>query len=181
MRFLKIFEKSNSTTRTVDHGLKTDTPEDYSIRLPSSLEFLNASFIIGHENRINSITFKGITRLKIIDFTYSSLDDCNYTVNGLQNVTERIISHFKCGLWNHSLLQYAINSEQLLMQSSSLSIGIKDDHQGTFLFGLKRLQYIDFSRNAFEDRFRISTFKSQSDSLQSLIFEGNLFKVFPLI
>ncbi|CAG2252673.1 unnamed protein product [Mytilus edulis] len=66
------------------------------------------------------------------------------------------------------------------MQSSSLSIGLKDDHHGKFLHGLKRLQYIDFSRNAFEDQFRSSTFKSQTDSLQSLILEGNLFTTIPL-
>ncbi|CAG2252691.1 unnamed protein product [Mytilus edulis] len=66
------------------------------------------------------------------------------------------------------------------MQSSSLSIGLKDDHHSKFIYGLKRLQYIDFSRNSFEDRFRISTFKSQLDSVQSLILEGNLFTSVPL-
>ncbi|XP_063410644.1 toll-like receptor 4 [Mytilus trossulus] len=66
------------------------------------------------------------------------------------------------------------------MQSSSLSIGLKDDHHSKFIHGLKRLQYIDFSRNAFEDQFRISTFKSQLDSVQSLILEGNLFTSIPL-
>ncbi|VDH99077.1 Hypothetical predicted protein [Mytilus galloprovincialis] len=39
---------------------------------------------------------------------------------------------------------------------------------------------IDFSRNAFTDRFRISTFKSQLNSLQTLIYEGNLFTSIPL-
>ncbi|CAC5367599.1 unnamed protein product [Mytilus coruscus] len=66
------------------------------------------------------------------------------------------------------------------MQSSSLSIGLKDDHHSIFLHGLKLVQYIDFSRNAFEDLFKISTFESQLDSLQSLILEGNLFTSIPL-
>ncbi|CAG2252675.1 unnamed protein product [Mytilus edulis] len=66
------------------------------------------------------------------------------------------------------------------MQSSSLSVGLKEDHQGKFLDGLKRLQYIDFSRNAFEDQFRTSTFKSQLDILQCLILEGNFFTSIPL-
>ncbi|VDI30386.1 Hypothetical predicted protein [Mytilus galloprovincialis] len=169
-------QKSDSSRRTRDHGLKTDKQKDYSIRLPSSLEFLNASFIIGHDfGMINSITFKGITRLKIIDFTYTSLADCNYTFNGLQNVVILNVSHFKCGLLNPNLLKSAVNLEQLIMQSSSLSVGLKEDHQGKFLDGLKHLQYIDFSRNAFEDQFRTSTFKSQLDSLQCLILEGNFF------
>ncbi|CAG2252687.1 unnamed protein product [Mytilus edulis] len=153
-------QKSDSSRRTRDHSLKIDTPKDYSIRLPSSLEFLNASFIIGHDfGMINSITFKGITRLKIIDFTYTSLADCNYTFNGLQNVVILNVSHFKCGLLKPNLLKSAVNLEQLIMQSSSLSVGLKEDHQGKFLDGLKHLQYIDFSRNAFEDQFRTSTFK----------------------
>ncbi|CAG2250855.1 unnamed protein product [Mytilus edulis] len=174
-------QKSDSSRRTRDHGLKTDKQKDYSIRLPSSLEFLNASFIIGHDfGMINSITFKGITRLKIIDFTYTSLADCNYTFNGLQNVVILNVSHFKCGLLKPNLLQSAVNLEQLKMQSSSLSVGLKEDHQGKFLDGLKHLQYIDFSRNAFEDQFRTSTFKSQLDSLQCLILEGNFFTSIPL-
>ncbi|VDI32387.1 Hypothetical predicted protein [Mytilus galloprovincialis] len=174
-------QKSDSSRRTRDHGLKTDKQKDYSIRLPSSLEFLNASFIIGHDfGMINSITFKGITRLKIIDFTYTSLADCNYTFNGLQNVVILNVSHFKCGLLNPNLLKSAVNLEQLIMQSSSLSVGLKEDHQGKFLDGLKHLQYIDFSRNAFEDQFRTSTFKSQLDSLQCLILEGNFFTSIPL-
>ncbi|XP_071147302.1 toll-like receptor 4 [Mytilus edulis] len=164
----------------LDHRAIFNTRSDWSIRLPSTLEFLNASFIIGRNNVINSITIKGITRLKIIDFTYSSLDDCNYTVNGIQNVLILNISHFKCSLLNPNLLQSAVNLEQLIMESSSLSIGLKFDNHSKFLHGLKRLQYIDFSRNAFEDRFRISTFKSQLDSVQSLIFEGNLFTSVPL-
>ncbi|VDI64195.1 Hypothetical predicted protein [Mytilus galloprovincialis] len=129
---------------------------------------------------INSITFKGITRLKIIDFTYTSLADCNYTFNGLQNVVILNVSHFKCGLLNPNLLKSAVNLEQLIMQSSSLSVGLKEDHQGKFLDGLKHLQYIDFSRNAFEDQFRTSTFKSQLDSLQCLILEGIFFTSIPL-
>ncbi|XP_052083069.1 toll-like receptor 4 [Mytilus californianus] len=178
--FENIREQKSISRRPLDYRLTTDTRSDWSVRLPSSLEFLNASFIIGRNNLINSITFKGITRLKIIDFTYSSLDDCNYTVNGLQNVEILNISHFKCGLLNHNLLQSVVNLEQLIMQSSLLSIGLKDDHHSIFLHGLKRLQYIDFSKNAFEDRFRIATFKSQRDSLQSLILEGNLFTSIPL-
>ncbi|VDI58205.1 Hypothetical predicted protein [Mytilus galloprovincialis] len=175
-----IREQNTNGTRTLDHRAIFNTRSDWSIRLPSSLEFLNASFIIGRNNVINSITIKGITRLKIIDFTYSSLDDCNYTVNGLQNVLILNVSHFKCGVLNPYLLQSAVNLEQLIMQSSSLSIGLKDDHHSKFLHGLKRLQYIDFSRNAFEDQFRTSTFKSQLDSVQSLILEGNLFTSVPL-
>ncbi|VDI74260.1 Hypothetical predicted protein [Mytilus galloprovincialis] len=66
------------------------------------------------------------------------------------------------------------------MQSSSLSIGLKYDHHSQFLSRLKRLQYVDFSRNAFKDQFRSSTFKSQLDSMQSLILEGNLLTSIPL-
>ncbi|CAC5367595.1 unnamed protein product [Mytilus coruscus] len=178
--FYNIREQKSNSRRPLDHRLIFDTRSNRSVRLPSSLEFLNASFIIGHDNHINSITVKGIKRLKIIDFTYSSLDDCNYTINGLQNVVILNISHFKCGLLNPNILQSAVNLEQLIMQSSSLSIGLINDHHSKFLHGLKRLQYIDFSRNAFEDRFRISTFKSQQDSLQSLILEGNFFTSIPL-
>ncbi|VDI64198.1 Hypothetical predicted protein [Mytilus galloprovincialis] len=129
---------------------------------------------------MNSLTLKGIKDLYIIDLAYSSLFDCNYTVNGLQNVKILNISHFKCVHLNHNLLQSAVNLEQLIMDSSLLSIGLKDDHHSKFLFGLKCLQYIDFSRNAFTNRFRISTFKSQLNSLQSLILEGNLFTSIPL-
>ncbi|CAG2184365.1 unnamed protein product [Mytilus edulis] len=175
-----IREQNTNGTRTLDHRVIFNTRPDWSIRLPSSLEFVNASFIIGRNNLINSITFKGITGLKIIDFTYTSFDDCNYTIKGLQNVLILNVSHFKCGILNPYLLQSAVNLEQLIMQSSSLSIGLKDDHHSKFLHGLKRLQYIDFSRNAFEDQFRISTFKSQLDSVQSLILEGNLFTSVPL-
>ncbi|XP_063409359.1 toll-like receptor 4 [Mytilus trossulus] len=174
-------QKSDSSRRTRYHGLKIDTPKDYAIRLPSSLEFFNASFLIAHGfGIINSITFKGIPHLKIIDLTYTSLADCNYTFNGLQNVVILNVSHFKCELLNHNLLQSAVNLEQLIMQSSSLSVGFKEDYQGKFLEGLKHLQYIDFSRNAFEDQFRTSTFKSQFDSLQCLILEGNFFTSIPL-
>ncbi|CAG2252692.1 unnamed protein product [Mytilus edulis] len=174
-----IREQNTNGTRTLDHRAIFGTRSDWSIKLPSSLEFLNASFIFGH-NLINSITFKGITGLKIVDFTYTSFNDCDYTVNGLQNVLILNVSHFKCDLLNPNLLQSAVNLEQLIMQSSSLSLGLKYDHHSKFLHGLKRLQYIDFSRNAFEDRFRISTFKSQLDSVQSLILEGNLFTSVPL-
>ncbi|CAG2252693.1 unnamed protein product [Mytilus edulis] len=96
------------------------------------------------------------------------------------NVVILNVSHFKCGLLNPNLLKSAVNLEQLIMQSSSLSVGLKEDHQGKFLDGLKHLQYIDFSRNAFEDQFRTSTFKSQLDSLQCLILEGNFFTSIPL-
>ncbi|VDI78667.1 Hypothetical predicted protein [Mytilus galloprovincialis] len=94
-----IREQNTNGTRTLDHRVIFNTRSDWSIRLPSSLEFLNASFIIGRNNLINSITFKGITGLKIIDFTYTSFDDCNYTINGLQNVLILNVSHFKCGVF----------------------------------------------------------------------------------
>ncbi|CAG2196220.1 unnamed protein product [Mytilus edulis] len=176
-----IREQNSNGTRILDHRAIFDTRSDLSIRLPSSLEFLNASFIIGRNDPINSITFKGIKRLEIFDLSYSSLaDDCNYTVRGLQNVLILNVSHFKCGLLNPYFLQSAVNLEQLIMQSSLLSIGLKYDHHSQFLSGLERLQYIDFSGNAFEDRFRISTFKGQLDSMQSLILEGNLFTSVPL-
>ncbi|XP_071147887.1 toll-like receptor 4 [Mytilus edulis] len=175
-----IREQNSNGTGILDHRAIFDTRSDWSIRLPSSLEFLNASFIIGRNDPINSITFKGIKRLEIVDLSYSSLADCNYTVRGLQNVLILNVSHFKCGLLNPYFLQSAVNLEQLIMQGSSLSIGLKYDHHSQFLSGLERLQYIDFSRNAFEDRFRILTFKSQLDSMQSLILEGNLFTSVPL-
>ena len=175
-----IREQNTNGTRTLDHRAIFDTRSNWSIRLPSSLEFLNASFIIGRNDPINSITFKGIKRLEIVDLSYSSLADCNYTVRGFQNVLILNVSHFKCGLLNPNLLKSAVNLEQLIMQSSSLIVGLKEDHQGKFLDGLKHLQYIDFSRNAFEDQFRTSTFKSQLDSLQCLILEGNLLSSVPL-
>ncbi|CAC5361299.1 unnamed protein product [Mytilus coruscus] len=101
--FENIRKQKSNSRRPLDHRLIFDTRSDWSIILPSSLKFLNASFIIGRNNLINSITFKGITRLKIIDVTYSSLDDCNYTINGLQNVVILNISHLKCGLLNPNL------------------------------------------------------------------------------
>ncbi|CAG2252695.1 unnamed protein product [Mytilus edulis] len=170
------------------YGIKLDNTD---LSETSTLVILNISCInvVGNpeyilyqrsRNPINCLTLKGIKDLQIIDLAYSSLFDCNYTINGLQNVDILNISHFKCGLLNHNLLQSAVNLEQLIMESSSLSIGLYDDHRSKFLSGLKRLQYIDFSKIAFKDRFRISTFKSQLDSLQSLILEGNLFTSIPL-
>ncbi|XP_071147325.1 toll-like receptor 3 [Mytilus edulis] len=153
---------------------------DIVLWFPSTLEVLNISCIKVVGNPMNSLILKGIKDLYIIDLAYSSLFDCNYTVNGLQNVKILNISHFKCVHLNHNLLESAVNLEQLIMDSSLLSIGLKDDHHSKFLFGLKYLQYIDFSRNAFTNRFRISTFKSQLNSLQSLILEGNLFTSIPL-
>ncbi|CAC5367593.1 unnamed protein product [Mytilus coruscus] len=155
-------------------------PPDNVLWFPSTLEILNISCIEVVGNSINSLTLKGIKDLQILDLAYTSLFDCNYTLIGLQYIKVLNISHFKCRLLNHQFLQSGINMEQLIMQSSSLSIGLIDDHQGKFLHRLKRLQYIDFSRNAFQDRFRISTFKSQLDSLHSLILEGNLFTSIPL-
>ncbi|CAG2196225.1 unnamed protein product [Mytilus edulis] len=151
-------------------------PPDIVLLFPSTLEILYQRS--GEPNQLPDIERN--QRLQILDLAYSSLFDCNYTINGLQNVVILNISHFKCGILNNNLLQSAVNLEQLIMQSSSLSIGLNDDHHSKFLHGLKRLQYIDFSRNAFEDRFRISTFKSQLDSVQSLILEGNLFTSVPL-
>ncbi|CAC5367600.1 IGFALS [Mytilus coruscus] len=68
--FENIREQKSNSRQPLDHRLLTNTRSDWSITLPSSLEFLNASFIIGRNNLANSITFKGITRLKIVDFTY---------------------------------------------------------------------------------------------------------------
>ncbi|CAC5367596.1 unnamed protein product [Mytilus coruscus] len=149
---------------TLDHldkslfPIHTCNTDDIVIRFPSSLEFITASFIHCHTSSINSITFKGIKTLKMFDLTYSSFYDCNYYFYGLQNVRVLNMSHFKCSVLNPVLLRSGLNLEQLIMQRSSLSIGLKDDPHGKFLHGLKRLQFIDFSRNAFEDRFRISTF-----------------------
>ncbi|CAG2252683.1 ALS [Mytilus edulis] len=62
-----IREQNTNGTRTLDHRAIFGTRSNWSIRLPSSLEFLNASFIIGRNDPINSITFKGIKRLEIVD------------------------------------------------------------------------------------------------------------------
>ncbi|CAG2219313.1 unnamed protein product [Mytilus edulis] len=92
-------------------------PPDIVLWFPSTLEILNISCINVEGNPINSFTLKGIKDLQIIDLAYSSLFDCNYTINGLQNVTILNISHFKCVHLNHNLLQSAVNLEQLIMDS----------------------------------------------------------------
>ncbi|XP_052083074.1 toll-like receptor 4 [Mytilus californianus] len=189
-QFNKNKVKIDGTGRTLDKTDLTDnkslyiipssSPQDIVLWFPLPFEFLNISCIDVIGNSINSLTLKGLKHLQLLDLAYTSLYDCNYTINGLQYVKVLNISHFKCSLLNHKLLQSGVNLEQLIMQSSSLSIGLKGDHQSMFLHGLKRLKHIDFARNAFKDRFRISTFKNQLDILQSLILEGNLFTSIPL-
>ena len=158
----------------------TSDQNDVLIRLPSSLEFLNASCISNPTKSPKNITVKGINRLQILDLTYSSFLDCNYTLNGFQNVNILNISHFKCNILNHNIIHSFVHLEQLTMQSSSLHIGLKNDHRSAFLQGLTHLEYIDLARNAFKYPFTFSTFKSQQDSLQSLILEGNLFTRLPV-
>ncbi|CAC5409376.1 unnamed protein product [Mytilus coruscus] len=66
------------------------------------------------------------------------------------------------------------------MHSSTLGTGLKNDHHGVFLKDLKRLQCIDFARNAFKWPFSKLTFQSQLHSLRFLSLEGNLFTSMPI-
>ncbi|CAG2239795.1 unnamed protein product [Mytilus edulis] len=111
---------------------------DFLISLPSSLEYFNGSFIevrAGHSP--NSITFTGITHMKMLDIASTTLEDCNNTIQGLEHVKVLNISHFKCHVLNNTFIGSCLNLQQLIMHSSSLGTGLENDHQGVFLKDLK--------------------------------------------
>ncbi|CAG2240954.1 unnamed protein product [Mytilus edulis] len=169
-----------------DHQAKLDNQSnyrksDFSLSLPSSLEFINASFIgdqSGHS--LNSITFTGIKHMKMFDLASTTLEDCNYTFKGLENVEVLNVSNFKCHVLNYRILRSCVNLQQLIMHSSSLGTGLENDHQGVFLKDLKSLQHIDFARNEFKSQFSKLAFQSQLQSLRFLILEGNMFTIMPI-
>ncbi|VDI76816.1 Hypothetical predicted protein [Mytilus galloprovincialis] len=169
-----------------DHQAKLDNQSnyrksDFSLSLPSSLEFINASFIgdqSGHS--LNSITFTGIKHMKMFDLASTTLEDCNYTFKGLENVEVLNVSNFKCQVLNYRILRSCVNLQQLIMHSSSLGTGLENDHQGVFLKDLKSLQLIDFARNEFKSQFSKLAFQSQLQSLRFLILEGNMFTIMPI-
>ncbi|CAC5409370.1 unnamed protein product [Mytilus coruscus] len=154
---------------------------DFLISLPSSLEYFNGSFIevrAGHSP--NSITFTGIKHMKMFDIASTTLEDCNYTIKGLENVEVLNISNFKCHVLNYTFLRSCANLQQLIMHSSSLGTGLENDHQGVFLKDLKSLQHINFARNEFKLPFSKLAFQSQLHSLRFLTLEGNMFTIMPV-
>ncbi|CAC5409377.1 unnamed protein product [Mytilus coruscus] len=164
-----------------DHQTKLDNRSNYRkadflLSLPDSLEFVNASFIGDHsEHSPNSLTFTGIKHMKMFDIASTTSEDCNYTIKGLENVEVLNISNFKCHVLNYTFLRSCMNLQQLIMHSSSLGIGLENDHHGVFLRDLKKLQHIDFARNEFKSPFSKLAFQSQLHSLQFLKLEGNMF------
>jgi hypothetical protein len=72
--------------------------------------------------------------------------------------------------------------ERLVMKNASLGIGlIGSDKQGTFLRGLRSLQYIELSNNKFTEPFTNEMFSDQFDSLLSLVMDNNLLNHIPVI
>lgn len=111
----------------------TSDKNEIFTRLPCFIEFITASCIPMHTKSSNNIT---------------QIFICNYTPNGSQNLKIQNLSHSKCIILNHNIL-----------------------NRMAFLGDLTQLEYISFARNAFKHPFRISTFKVNLciDSLKSLI------------
>ncbi|CAC5383582.1 unnamed protein product [Mytilus coruscus] len=130
---LHVFENRQMDELKFNNNFRVHVIE---LLFPSTIEILNISCIQIVGNSINSPTLKGIKDLQELDLAYSLLFDCNYDLYGLQYVKVLNVSHFKCSLLNHQFLQSDVNLEQLIMQSSSLSIELYDDDQSAFHYGL---------------------------------------------
>ncbi|CAG2185730.1 unnamed protein product [Mytilus edulis] len=136
-----------------DNRVKRSTKDDvsYSFCLPKTLEQFDLhshvkSYI---RRRVANLTIINGSNLKVLNMANVTVQDCNGTVNGIENLEYLDMSGFNCKLLSEHLLSNFPKLITFIAQDSKLGIGLKSLQTASEFFKKNLdLQHIDLMQNS---------------------------------
>ncbi|VDI11957.1 Hypothetical predicted protein [Mytilus galloprovincialis] len=136
-----------------DNRVKRSTKDDvsYSFCLPRTLEQLDLhSHVKSYfRRRVANLTIINGSNLKVLNMANVTVQDCNGTVNGIENLEYLDMSGFNCKLLSEHLLSNFPKLITFIAQDAKLGIGLKSLQTASEFFKKNLdLQHIDLMHNS---------------------------------
>ncbi|XP_071129983.1 toll-like receptor 4 [Mytilus edulis] len=165
--------------KTIQNNL-IGTPSGFTIKLPSTLKFINYSNIITKNTKFPpKVKVVGGYNVEVLDFANEHYISCNTTIWGFANLKNFNFSGSDCSLLSPTFFRYFKRLDHLTFQNVKLSNPLGYGEFENLLHGLVHLEYIDFSHNNL--KYSVSKFLvHQRHSLKKLILDTNDFTDIPI-
>ncbi|XP_052068137.1 toll-like receptor 4 [Mytilus californianus] len=156
------------------------TPSGFTIKLPSTLKFINYSNIITKNTKLApKVKVVDGYNVEVLDFANAQYISCNTTIWGFANLKNFNFSGSSCSLLSPTFFRYLKRLDHLTFRNAQLSRPLGSYGFEKLLHGLVHLRYIDFSQNNLK-MFVSNLFVHQKHSLKKLILDANDFTDIPI-